>query len=200
ISMICLNLPHQLRYKNENMFLAGIIPGPKEPPTTGINHYLSPLIDDFLVLWDPGYQFSCTAQCPNGRVVRCAILPLICDMPGARKAGGLGALNHTKFCYMCHCSGREDLQRVDYSNWVPRTGDEIRKASQDWKNATSKTAQDKVFAEHGVRWTELLRLPYWDSRRFIVVDAMHNLYLNLVKHHFRVVLGMDIQTGTDEED
>lgn len=200
VSLVCLNLPAGIRYKNENMFLAGIIPGPKEPPLNSMNHYLTPLIDDFLILWTSGVQFSSTSNFANGRVVRCAIVALVCDMPGARKAGGLGSLHHNRFCYMCKCSGAEDLQRVDYRNWIPRTGAELRSASEEWRNAPTKAAQDALFAEHGVRWTELSRLPYWDSRRFIVVDAMHNLFLNLVKHHFRAVLGLDIQQGTDEGD
>ena len=49
ISLVCLNLPPNERYKSENMLLAGIIPGPKEPPLTTLNHYLSPIVDDFLI-------------------------------------------------------------------------------------------------------------------------------------------------------
>ena len=32
------------------MILVGVIPGPSEPPTTAINHYLEPLVDDLLLL------------------------------------------------------------------------------------------------------------------------------------------------------
>ncbi|KZV62524.1 hypothetical protein PENSPDRAFT_550273, partial [Peniophora sp. CONT] len=38
--MTCLNLPPHLRYRVENMFLVGIIPGPHEPATHNINHVL----------------------------------------------------------------------------------------------------------------------------------------------------------------
>lgn len=40
ISMACLNLPSDIRYKPENMYLAGIIPGPKQPSLESLNHYL----------------------------------------------------------------------------------------------------------------------------------------------------------------
>ena len=40
IYMICLNLPSEIRYKPENMFLVGIIPGPHEPSLHQINHLL----------------------------------------------------------------------------------------------------------------------------------------------------------------
>ena len=44
ISMACLNLPLDVRYKPENMYLAGIIPGPKQPSLENLNHYIRPLI------------------------------------------------------------------------------------------------------------------------------------------------------------
>ena len=40
ISLMCLNLPPEIHYKAENMFLFVIIPGPKKPPLTCLNHYL----------------------------------------------------------------------------------------------------------------------------------------------------------------
>jgi hypothetical protein len=42
-----------------------------------------------------------------------------------------------------------------------------------------KTAEerDEFFAEHGVRWTELARLKYFDIVKYTVVDPMHNLLL-----------------------
>ncbi|KAG2746128.1 hypothetical protein P692DRAFT_20739319 [Suillus brevipes Sb2] len=40
ISMACLNLPSDIRYKPENMYLAGIIPGPKQPSLEHLNHYI----------------------------------------------------------------------------------------------------------------------------------------------------------------
>jgi hypothetical protein len=40
ITLVCLNLPPTHRYKVENMYLFGIIPGPKEPSLEQINHLL----------------------------------------------------------------------------------------------------------------------------------------------------------------
>ena len=45
-----------MRYKPENMFLAGVIPGPKEPPLTALNHYLKPLVDDLIDFWETGVR------------------------------------------------------------------------------------------------------------------------------------------------
>ncbi|EIW56595.1 uncharacterized protein TRAVEDRAFT_127957, partial [Trametes versicolor FP-101664 SS1] len=40
VYMICLNLPENLRYLPENLYLAGVIPGPTKPSTSQINHFL----------------------------------------------------------------------------------------------------------------------------------------------------------------
>lgn len=49
------------------------------------------------------------------------------------------------------------------------------------------------FAASGLRWLELLRLPYFDPTRFIVVDSMHNLLLGLMRTHFVDVLGYELK-------
>lgn len=37
--------------------------------------------------------------------------------------------------------------------------------------------QQKKANEHGYKWTELLRLPYFEPSRFVTVDPMHCLFL-----------------------
>ena len=46
ITLICLNLPPEKRYKLENIFLFGVIPGPKEPSLEQVNHLLLPLVKE----------------------------------------------------------------------------------------------------------------------------------------------------------
>jgi hypothetical protein len=67
--MACLNLPYTIRHKPENMYVAGIIPGPQEPTLTELNHYLKPVIDDFVTSWTEGIRYSHTALHPSGRTV-----------------------------------------------------------------------------------------------------------------------------------
>ncbi|PPQ90222.1 hypothetical protein CVT25_001784, partial [Psilocybe cyanescens] len=52
IALICLNLPINIRYKPENIFLADIIPGPSEPSLDSINPLLWPLVDELLLFWE----------------------------------------------------------------------------------------------------------------------------------------------------
>lgn len=68
IYLACLNLPVHLRYKPENIYLAGIIPGPREPHLYETNHFLELLVDDLLPLW-PIYWLgeSTRSHCPLRR-------------------------------------------------------------------------------------------------------------------------------------
>jgi hypothetical protein len=190
ISMACLNLPLNIRHKPENMYVAGIIPGPKEPRMTGLNHYLRPLIDDLVVSWQRGVKFSRTSLHPNGRVTRSAIAACVCDLPAARKAAQLASARSHHYCSICQCFHLSTLGRTDIDDWVPRDPQELRRQAERWRNATTVLAQEKLFEEHGVRWSELWRLDYWDPTRQLVVDSMHCLLEGLVDNHVRVLLGL----------
>ncbi|KAL5537307.1 hypothetical protein ACEPAF_1130 [Sanghuangporus sanghuang] len=174
------------RYKHENMFLAGVIPGPDEPSLSEINHYLLPLIEEFLELWDPGVRFARTASAPRGRLVRAAIAVVICDLPAARKVAGL--LSHAStdfFCSLCKCP-KWMIHRID-RDFERRDPSVLRRQALAWREATSRERQDTITDNYGVRWSELWRLPYWDPSKQLVVDPMHCLLLGLVHTHFATI-------------
>jgi hypothetical protein len=87
MAMSCLNLPPSMRCKPEYLYLS-VIPGPKEPKTDAINHFLRPLIDDLLPCWEKGTWYNKTHRHPDGRRASSAVCVLIADLPGARKTGG----------------------------------------------------------------------------------------------------------------
>jgi hypothetical protein len=70
IYLVCLNLPPSIRYKVENVFLVGIVPGPHEPSTHQVNHLLHPLVGDLLSLWSPGMYLKRTTKYPDGRLIK----------------------------------------------------------------------------------------------------------------------------------
>jgi hypothetical protein len=189
ISLVCLNLPPDLRYKPENMFLAGVIPGPNEPPLTALNHYLTPLVNDLLEFWKPGVWLSRTHNYPNGRLCRCALVALVCDLPAARKAAGFAAHSHHHFCSICHCTRAQGYGGTDL-RWRRRTNAECRVYADRYNKARNEKERQSIFDASGLRWSELLRLPYFDIAQFVVVDAMHNLFLGLIKEHFDGILGI----------
>src|SRR6266567_1145894 len=55
------------------------------------------------------------------------------------------------------------------------------------KAAQDEKARKIVFDSAGIRHSELERLPYFDFTKSIVVDPMHNLFLGLIKEHFRIL-------------
>jgi len=189
ISLVCLNLPPEMRYKPENMFLFGIIPGPKEPPLTCLNHYLRPLVDMLLEFWYTGVCFSRTAAYYYGRVVRCALICLVSDLPAARKSSGFASIHHTQMCAVCHGTRHSDDTLNDSFAKLGkrRTNEEIRNAAQIHLDAEDEKARNEAVHNTGIRWSELLRLPYFDPSCFVVVDAMHNLFLGLVQEHFDIL-------------
>jgi Transposase family tnp2 len=191
ISVVCLNLPPSMRYKPENMFLAGVIPGPKEPPLTALNHYLRPLVDDLKDFWETGVKFSRTYNYETGRLVRCALLLLVCDLPAARKAAGFASSAHEHFCSVCHCTrSQQGYGDLDYHAWRRRTNSECRLSASRFDTAKDEATRADLFKQSGMRWSELLRLPYFDIVQCVVVDAMHNLFLGLIKEHFTSILGI----------
>ncbi|EIN09757.1 hypothetical protein PUNSTDRAFT_39704, partial [Punctularia strigosozonata HHB-11173 SS5] len=208
IALACLNLPIEIRYKPQNMYLAGIILGPKEPARTATNHYIRPLIDDMLKAWHPGIYISRTALRPHGRLTHSAIVVGVCDLPAARKTSALAPSISKIFCSTCTCwnvtdddgniirGWRDLLRRTDHLSWSRRDGQEMRWHAEQWRNATSSREQDEIFKRHGVRWSELWRLPYWDPTRQLVVDPMHCLYEGLAKFHFCTVLALSESNAT----
>ncbi len=52
--LICYNFPIEERYLPENILLFGIIPGPNHHSKEQLNHFLRPLVDDLVTLWEQG--------------------------------------------------------------------------------------------------------------------------------------------------
>jgi hypothetical protein len=193
ISLVCLNLPPEIRYKPENMYLAGVVPGPREPKLDELNHFMTPLVDDLCDSWEHGFNFSRTHKFPHGRRVVCALCALVCDLPGARKVACFAAFSHEHFCSVCHCTRHgEGYGSTDYHSWRRRTNDECREFAEAFKDAETEEDAQTIFDSTGLRWSELLRLPYFDPARFVVVDAMHNLFLGLIKEHITGILGIKV--------
>ncbi|THH19759.1 hypothetical protein EUX98_g8711 [Antrodiella citrinella] len=197
IYMACLNLPPHLRYLPENIYLVGIMPGPKEASLHQLNHYLRPLVDDLVVLWEQGVYFTRTASSPAGRLVRAAMIPLVCDLPALRKTAGFAGHSASFFCSFCRLRLAEinNLQRELWGT-ANRTWASHMSAAREWRDATSERERTQVFEEFGIRWSELLRLRYWDPTRYALVDAMHNLFLGVLRHHCMEVFGINVKGGS----
>jgi Transposase family tnp2. len=199
ISMACQNLPLDIRYKPENMYIAGIIPGPSEPLLTDLNHYLHPLIDDLKASWENGVIFSRTALHPTGRMTRSAIIAAVCDLPAARQAAGLAGHSSHFYCSVCQCHHRSTMGRSDIEDWRVCNPNLLRAIAIQWRDADSSAKRKSLFDEYGVRWSELWRLPYWDPTRQLVVDSMHGLFERIIMSHICDVLGLTTAAASAKE-
>ena len=189
IYMALLNLPPDMHYQPENMFLVGVTPGPKKPSLEQINHFLRPLVDDMLHFWDPGVFFTRTARFQFGRHALAAIIPLVCDVLGACQVGGFLSHSATLFCSFCLLTA-DMIENFNISSWPVRSMDEHRRRAEQWKTAVSADERDKIAKTYGVRFSELLRLPYWDPIRYTILESMHAFFLHAIPEHVRYIWGM----------
>lgn len=184
IYMICLNLPPNIRHKLENVYLAGIIPGPKEPSTSQINHFLKPLVEELVRFWKDGIFYQQTRSFPQGRLVRCAVLPLVCDIPALRKTAGFSGHTATLFCSFCLLEYDQLNSCFDVSKFPFRNSHSHRLKALEWLMSDLEK-REEITSKFGLRYTKLSDLPYFKIIEFSTLDAMHNLFLGVFQHHCR---------------
>lgn len=196
IYMVCLNPPPKIRFRVENVYLVGIIPGPGEPSLHQINHFIAPLVDEFRKLWNPGVFFTCTAGYKVGRLVRCALIPLVADVPALHKVAGFLGHGAKMFCSFCQLRS-DDICNFSRMSWRRMSwADPIRHAIA-WRNAVSKTAREALAKATGIRWSKLLDLEYWNPTLYAVLDSMHNMFLGEFQRHIRVIWGIESVKSSD---
>ena len=194
------NLPRHLRYKEENIMLIGLIPGPREPKLT-INSYLSPLVEELKLFWEKGVQLTVY----NGTRVtfHLALSCISCDIPASRKVCGFLGHNAKYGCNKCMkpfettAPGQTNYSGYDRNSWVSRSVETHRSNVRQTLLANTKTGRQEKESELGCRYSVLLKLNYFDPIRYTVIDIMHNLYLGTGKHMFKVWLSLKL-LGSNE--
>ena len=160
---IC-NLPRDIRFKRENLLILGLLPGPNEVSLHKINHYLAPIVDELESLWN-GIILNRTDDCLNGKKIRAALILVSCDVPAARKICG-----HISALVSCHrCEKKANYENRqhnfagmdDMDNWfIAKDSSKHLENALRWRGCNSDSARKKFTKSSGVRWSELLRLPY----------------------------------------
>ena len=181
--LVILNSPRSIRFKSENIIIAGVIPGPKEP-SKHINSYLYPLVDDLLDLWHDGITVTTNNEAAT---YRAALLCVACDLPAAHKVCGFLSHSSSHSCSKCMQIFPYDNanHKIDYSGislFPPRSHSDQKEHGLDALKAKSLSDQEKIEHEYGARFSELMKLPYFDCVRMTVIDPMHNLFTGTAKH------------------
>lgn len=197
VILVCLSLPPNLRHQSENVFVVGIAPGPREPSLEQINWILRPLVTELQVLWSTGLLISQTHEYQEGRLIRAALLVFVADIPSLRRCLGFPSATANFFCSFCLLK-KSEINNFDQDSWEPRTWCQHDKWACEARDAKTVEERKKIFKTHGVRYSVLIELKYWNIIDFHVVDSMHNLLLGLSSWHVRRFWAMkDLQN--DEE-
>ncbi|KIM58795.1 hypothetical protein SCLCIDRAFT_35135, partial [Scleroderma citrinum Foug A] len=186
--------------KPENMYLAGIIPGPTKPSGAELNHFLEPLINNFVDSWQRGIQFSRTSSnetilmcchAPNTFGTHSAIACIVCDFPAVRKTAQLASVTSHFYCSACHCANLGTLGRTDFNSndWKLCDKATLHMYAEAYRDAPLQHQCKKLFHLHGVRWSPLWCLPYWDPGHQLIIDSMHCLLEGLAQAQFQEHLG-----------
>ena len=191
IAMVCLSLPPNLRNLEENTYLAGVIPGPKEPAVDATNHFLTPLINDLVVSYKQGVRYSRTHCHPTGRISRSAVVPVIADTLASKKVTGNCGHGAKFFCSRCRLA-RDQIDNLDVKSWPTGLTREAHEyLANEWQRTTSKSVQNSHLRKNGIRWSPLLLLPYWQPSAWTITEALHVILLGLIPRHCRDLLGLN---------
>ena len=166
IYLTILNLPCSVRYKRQNIFLVGVIPGPSEP-SHDINSYLHPLVNELLLFWKGVQMKVCRASGVVSEQIRCILICVTCDIPAGRKVCGFLGHSAQLGCTKClkpfpGSVGAMNYSGFNRSTWPPRTVESHRINIQRIQQFKTKHAQMVLESKLGCRYSVLMQLPYFD--------------------------------------
>ncbi|KAG1736838.1 uncharacterized protein EDB91DRAFT_1055457 [Suillus paluster] len=170
---IC-NLPPKYRYRTSNLISLTAM----EAWHQGTNRIVSIL--------NPQIYPKIGSYSYQGRLVRVALVAVVCDKPAAHKIGGFGSHSHTNLCTACWITQVDKARAAAFVKdaFKERTNLEQRELGEQYRQLTTPTARKNFVKDFATCYTQLARLPYFDLVNQVVIDPMHNLFLGLVKTHF----------------
>ena len=150
-----------------------------------INHYLFPIVDELLSLWQ-GTKLDSTVEYSEGRIIRAALILVSCDIPAARKV--CGHISALVSCHRCNKKANYINNKHNFggmrnmNEWFVLKDSAIyRQNAIEWRRCSSNAARKRFTSNKLVRWSEFLRLLYFNPIRHLVIDPMHCLFLGIRK-------------------
>ena len=152
------------------MLILSILPGPHEVSLHRINHYLAPIVDELVSLWN-GVILNQTYECQEGKRICVALILVSCDIPAARKICG-----HISALVSCH----QCKKHANYENWkhnfagmddidewfISRDSNEHRQNALGWRRCNSDAARKRFVKQTGIIITIVIFRPnsFYDYR------------------------------------
>ena len=147
---------------------------------------MEPLVEELLQFWS-GVEMEVSHE---GR--KLTLLCIACDLPLGTKVCGF--LSHAVHLGCSKCKkhftgtvGAKNCSGFNREKWLARTGQSHRESTECLLCCHTKTERATVESMLGVHYTVLLKLPYFDGPRMLVVDPMHNPFLGTAKHFLKAV-------------
>lgn len=115
------------------------------------------------------------------RTIRAAILCTGCDIPARKKVGGFKGFGSTYGFSRCFKEFEGEGFHKTYTDferttWPKRMNAEHRHQVQEVTQAHTMTKRQTLEQKYGVRYSSLLKLPYYDAKRMsTIIDPLHNI-------------------------
>ncbi|PLW31340.1 hypothetical protein PCANC_19621 [Puccinia coronata f. sp. avenae] len=145
-----------------------------------VRSHVGQTFEQLKLLWSPGVYLLQTCQHPKGRLIRAALLPFFADLPALRRSLGFAGHNAKRMCSFCLID-KKDIKNFDKQSWPLQNLADHRYWANQSREAPNAKAKKQILSDHGVRYSVLLELLYWNIVDYHVVDAMHNLLLGILK-------------------
>jgi hypothetical protein len=153
-AIIC-NLPHDICFKRENLILLGLLPGLNEVSLHKINHYLAPIVNELISLWE-GITLNRMYEHQEEKKIHAALIMVLCDIPAARKI-----CSHVSALVSCHQyqkkANYKDHQHNfagmgDMKDWfVAKDSSEHLQNALAWRCCNSDASRKRFVKQTGVR-------------------------------------------------
>lgn len=92
-----------------------------------------------------------------------------------------GMAGHSSSSFCSHCTVTLDDLDNSPAKFPAHNLVNLAEIAVMWYDALTEAVWDLIWTLHGIRWTELRRLPYWDPIWFTALDTMHMLYLGALR-------------------
>lgn len=187
IVLYCLNLPLEIRFLSENVYILAMMPRDGADIWT-MPHVLDTLRDRLIEYDLPGKLLP-TFSHPNGVMGAARVYMTIADLQASKKLTGSAAATANYFCTYCLLH-YNDLDSLDYNSWTPRNIETVQRQALEYQAIIGKTKKEEFVTATGVRWTPLYDFSHWDPIRHTVLGWMHNGLEGIAEDHLRRLWGI----------
>lgn len=94
----------------------------------------------------------------------------------------MGHISANVSCHRClKVAKNKNFSGIDnIDEWfIDKNAKDHREAALEWRKCKNNEARKRHVKKSHVRWSEMLRLPYFNPIRFLPVDPMHNLFIGV---------------------